>query len=412
MDRSTAEAMDRQDPLARFRDRFDISEDGPVYMDGNSLGRPPRDVSEAVEAGLKDWRTVLVSGWESWIELPAQVGDRLGRLLGAAEGQALVCDSTTVNLYKLASAALGVRQDRPVIVGDASDFPTDRYVLEGLARATGRQLRLVDTGGDPAKAAEVISDAIGADTALVCLSHVNYRSGLRLDVPALTAVAHEHGALVLWDLAHSAGAVPMDLDGWGVDLAVGCTYKYLNSGPGAPGFLYVRQELQDDLRQPIWGWFGRASQFEMGPGYEPAGGVASFMTGTPGVLGLMAVDASLKVIEEAGVDDLWRKSEKFTAMLVQLVDAKLAPFGARLATPRSAELRGAHVSVSHPEAWAWCRTLVQRGLVVPDFRTPDVVRLGPAPLYTRYVDCFDALQRMAEVAAAGFDEVAAPGRVT
>lgn len=281
MDRSTAEAMDRQDPLARFRDRFDISEDGPVYMDGNSLGRPPRDVSEAVEAGLKDWRTVLVSGWESWIELPAQVGDRLGRLLGAAEGQALVCDSTTVNLYKLASAALGVRQDRPVIVGDASDFPTDRYVLEGLARATGRQLRLVDTGGDPAKAAEVISDAIGADTALVCLSHVNYRSGLRLDVPALTAVAHEHGALVLWDLAHSAGAVPMDLDGWGVDLAVGCTYKYLNSGPGAPGFLYVRQELQDDLRQPIWGWFGRASQFEMGPGYEPAGGVASFMTGHP-----------------------------------------------------------------------------------------------------------------------------------
>ena len=412
MDRSAAEEMDRRDSLASFRGRFAIGDGEPIYMDGNSLGRPPTEVTDAVISGLADWRSRLVSGWEDWIELPAAVGDRLGRILGAAEGQTLVCDSTTVNLYKLASAALGARDDRSVIVGDSADFPTDRYVLEGLAQATGRELRLVRAGSDTDDRTEALSEAIADNTALVCLSHVNYRSGARLDVRRLTEVAHANGALVLWDLAHSAGAVPVDLDGWGVDLAVGCTYKYLNSGPGSPGFLYVRRELQDRLRQPIWGWFGRAGQFEMGPGYEPAPGVASYMTGTPGILGLLAVDSSLKVVEEAGVEALWAKSQQLTSMLIELIDAELVPLGAALATPRAPESRGAHVSVSHPEAWAWCRTLVQRGLVVPDFRTPDVIRLGPAPLYTRYVDCYDAVRRMAETLTGDFDVVAAPGRVT
>ncbi len=418
MDRATAEEMDRHDPLAPFRRRFGVGDDGPIYMDGNSLGRPPLEVTAAVTAGLSDWRDRLVAGWEDWIDLPAAVGDRLGRLLGAAAGQVLVCDSTTVNLYKLAAAALAAGDDRREIVGDAADFPTDRYVLEGLAAATGRRLHLVDTGpapevaGDDASAAEALAGAIGDETALVCLSHVNYRSGARLDVAGLTERAHARGALVLWDLAHSAGAVPVELDRWGVDLAVGCTYKYLNSGPGAPGFLYVRRDLHERLRQPIWGWFGRARQFEMGEGYEPAPGIASYLTGTPGVLGLLAVDASLRLVEEAGIAALWAKSEQLTAMLVELVDEKLVPLGARLATPRRPGSRGAHVSVAHPDAWAWCRTLIERGLVVPDFRTPDVVRLGPAPLYTRYVDCYDAVERMASVLASGLDVVAAPGRVT
>lgn len=417
VDRAAAEEMDRSDPLADFRHRFDPGGDRtgatPVYMDGNSLGRPPREVFEALGAGVQEWAERLVGGWDSWIDLPAAVGDRLGALIGAGPGQVLVCDSTTVNLYKLAAGALDARPDRPTIVGDASDFPTDRYVLEGLAAAAGRRLRLVeDPGGDLAARSAALSEAIDADTALVCLSHVHYRSGARLDAAALTGVAHERGALVLWDLAHSAGSVPVELDRWDVDLAVGCTYKYLNAGPGAPGFLYVNRRLQDRLRQPIWGWFGRAKQFEMAAGYQPAAGITSYLTGTPGVLGLMAVDASLRVIAEAGPGALWAKSERLTAMLVALVDHRLAPLGAALATPRRPEQRGAHVSVAHPEAWAWCRTLIDRGLVIPDFRTPDVIRLGPAPLYTRFVDCFDAIGHMASVLTAGLDPAPAARRVT
>ncbi|HET9078537.1 MAG TPA: kynureninase [Acidimicrobiales bacterium] len=414
MNRSAAEDMDRRDPLAPMRDRFAIDADGPIYMDGNSLGRPPKAVLEAVTGGLADWAGRLVGGWEDWIDLPAAVGDRLGRLLGAGPGQVLVCDSTTVNIYKLASAALAARPGRPVIVGDAADFPTDRYVLEGLAASTGRRLHLLGPGTDDetGAGAEAICAAIDDRCALVCLSHVNYRSGARLDVAAITERAHAHGALVLWDLAHSAGSVPVELDRWGVDLAAGCTYKYLNSGPGAPGFLYVRRDLQADLRQPIWGWFGRARQFEMAAGYEPAAGPASFLTGTPGVLGLLAVDASLQVMEDAGIDALWAKSQQMTRLLVDLADDRLAPLGGRVVTPRDPDRRGAHVSVAHPRAWAWCRTLIDRHLVVPDFRTPDVVRLGPAPIYTRYVDCYDAVELMAGLLAGGLDPVTGSRRVT
>ncbi len=412
MDRATAAEMDRVDPLARFRHHFDIGEGGPLYMDGNSLGRPPRAALEAVRAGLEEWAGRLVGGWESWIDLPAAVGDRLGPLIGAGPGQVLVCDSTTVNLYKLAAAALAARPGRARIVGDGADFPTDRYVLEGLAAATGRRLVLLSGEEDVDSQREALAAAVDDSCALVCLSHVNYRSGARLDAAAITAMAHERGALVLLDLAHSAGAVPVELDRWDVDLAVGCTYKYLNSGPGAPGFLYVKRRLQHRLRQPIWGWFGRARQFEMAAGYEPAPGVTSFLTGTPGVMGLLAVDASVRVMADAGVDALWAKSQKLTALMVDLVDRRLAPLGARLVTPRPPDQRGAHVSLSHSLAWPWCRTLIGRRLVVPDFRTPDVIRLGPAPIYTRFVDCFDAVERMAEVMAGGLDPVPDDRRVT
>lgn len=414
MYREDAETLDRADPLAAFRDRFAMGEPGPVYLDGNSLGAPSDRVEQAVARGLRSWREELVGGWDEWIDMPGRVGDRLGGLLGAAPGQVLVCDSTTVNLYKLAAAGLAARPDRRAVVVDSADFPTDRYVIEGLASDSGRYVRNLPGPADnyDPPGPEAVAAVVDGDTALVCLSHVNFRSGARTAVPEVTAEVHERGALVLWDLAHSAGALPVHLDEWGVDLAVGCTYKYLNAGPGAPAFLYVSHDLQDRLRQPIWGWFGQADQFGMGPRYEPARGITSYLTGTPNVIGTMMVAAAVEIVEEAGVDALWQKSRRLTEMLVGLIDTHLAPLGASLASPRRPEARGAHVSVSHPQAWSWCRTLVTRGLVVGDFRPPDVIRLGPAPLYTRFVDCYDAIEAMAEVLADGVEDDAAPRRVT
>jgi kynureninase len=405
--------MDLADPLARHRVQFTAAdEDGPIYLDGNSLGRPSQAVTEALADALRDWSDNLVGGWSRWIDLPATVGDRIGRLIGAAPGQVIVCDSTTVNLYKLAAAGLAARPDRRVVVADADDFPTDRYVLQGLAAATGCELRLLNGGAIDGLDVDALEAAIDADTALVCLSHVNFRSGARLDVAGVTEAAHRRGALVLWDLCHSAGAVPIGLDQAGADLAVGCTYKYLNGGPGSPAFLYVRRDLQTQLRQPVWGWFGQRDQFAMGPRYEPETGMARFLAGTPPVLGLLAVDAAAAVIEAAGIPALWAKSQQLTATLVDLVRSRLEPLGATLASPSDPARRGAHVSVAHPRAWPWCRALTERRLVVGDFRPPDVIRLGPAPLYTRYVDVFDAVERMASVLEAGVDDTLDRPRVT
>ena len=376
-----------------MRDLFRI-QPGPIYMDGNSLGRPPTSVVDAIREAATEWADRLVGGWDDWIDLPSRVGDRLGRLIGAAPGQLLVCDSTTINLYKLAAAALAARPDRRNIVALTGDFPTDRYILQSL----GRELR----------AADDLEAAIDDETALVCASHVHFATGRRLDAARITRVAHDHGALVLWDLAHSAGAVPVALDDWHVDLAVGCTYKYLNAGPGAPGYLYVNARLQDELRQPIWGWFGQADQFAMGERYTPASGITRFMTGTPGIIGLRAVDAALAVTEEAGVDALWAKSAKLTALLADRAKERLEPLGATVIAP---DERGAHISVAHPDAWRWCRALIDGGLVVGDFRPPDMIRLGPAPLYTRYVDCFDAIEALADRLERGLQD-AEPRRVT
>jgi len=401
MDRAVAEALDRDDPLASFRERFPIDDAGPIYMDGNSLGRTSYAVREALDAGVRDWQEQLVSGWSDWIELPAQVGDRLGLLIGAGPGQVLVCDSTTVNLYKLVDAALSARPGRMVIVGDANDFPTDRYVLAGLAAARGYELRLI--GSNPITGLDLaeLAGALDERTALVSLSHVNYRSAARLDLDAVTDLAHRHGALMLWDLSHSAGAVHVALDAAGADLAVGCSYKYLNAGPGAPGYLYVRKALADELRQPIWGWFGHQDQFEMGTAYQPAVGVGRFLTGTPPILGLHAVSAGVELLLEAGLDRLWAKSQALTAMLADLIEARLAPLGARLVSPGNPGRRGAHVAIAHPQAWAWCSALIDGRLVVADFRTPDAIRLGPAPLYTRFVDGYEAIERMEAVLTSG-----------
>jgi kynureninase len=392
--RAAAEALDDADPLAGFRSRFAGVDDGPLYLDGNSLGRMPLDTPAALaRVAEQEWGRGLVGSWETWIDVGERVGDLIGTgVLGARPGEVLLADSTSVDLYKLLVAAADARPGRDVLVCCADDFPTDRYVVAGVAAARGMTVREVpadvDEGLDPA----VLAEALDGRVAVVVLSAVAYRSGSLADVAAVTAAAREAGALVLWDLSHAAGAVALDLAADGVDLAVGCTYKYLNGGPGAPAFLYVRRELQEQLRQPIWGWFGQRDQFAMGPAYDPVPGIGRFAVGTPPVLAAAAVEVGVRLVAEAGTDRLAAKGRALTGLLVALADAHLVPHGVTPASPRDPARRGSHVTLAHPNAWQLTRALVDRG-VVPDFRTPDRVRFGPAPLYTRFVDVWDAVDR-------------------
>jgi kynureninase len=407
LERAEAERLDSADELAWLRDRFVIDDDGPLYLDGNSLGRLPRATVDAVAALLREgWGSGLVRSWLGWMEHAEWVGDELGRaLLGAGPGQVAISDSTTVNLYKLAAAALDARPGRRVVLTTADNFPTDRYVLEGLVAARGLELRLLGPGE--------VEAALDEDVALASLSHVSYLSAAVEDVARITTSARDAGALVLWDLSHSVGALPVELDRWGVDLAVGCTYKYVNAGPGAPAFLYVCRHLQKWLRQPIWGWFGQRNQFQMGPAYDPVPGVARFVVGTPPMLALVPVGTGVSVLAEAGIDRLRARSVALTELLVALWEEWLEPLGFALASPRDPAVRGGHISVAHPEASRVSRALVAAG-VVPDFRPPNLVRLCPAPAYTRFVEVWDALDRMRRLVAAG-DHLALdadPGRVT
>jgi kynureninase len=376
--RADAAARDAADPLAALRDRFVFTDPGRIYLDGNSLGRLPVATRERLHALADDWGDRLVSGWPDWIDAPTRVGDLLAEaVLGAQPGEVIVGDSTTVNLYKLCSAALDLAPGP--LVTNRDNFPTDRYVLEGLAAQRGVELRLVDD----------IESALD-DAAVAVISHVDYRSGEIADMRRLNA----RGARVIWDLCHSAGALPIGLREAGVELAVGCTYKYLNAGPGAPAFLYVARELQPRLRSPIWGWFGQRDQFAMERDYDPVEGIGRFLAGTPPVLDLAAVEEGVKVTAEAGVDGLREKSLALCELIIELHDAWLAPLGFELGSPRDGARRGSHVSVRHPEAWPICRALIERADVIPDFRGPDSIRLGVAPLYTRFVDVYDAIDRL------------------
>jgi len=400
--RAHAAELDRADPLAGFRDRFELGDGDRIYVDGNSLGRLSHDARAALGAIVDDWGIRLVTGWHDWVDLAGRTGDALGAAaLGAARGQALACDSTTVNLYKLAGAALAGRSG--AIVVPADDFPTDRYVLEGLAAAHGRELRPL--AGDPVAPPGIDVVAAAAEgAAIVVLSHVSYRSGALADMAAITAAVQAAGALVLWDLCHSAGAVDVTLDAAGADLAVGCTYKYLNAGPGAPAFLYVAERHQEALRSPIQGWFSQADQFAMGPRYAPVAGVGRFLAGTPPVMGLAAVMAGAEMLAEAGIEAVRRKAAALTTLAVDLHDERLARLGFSLGTPRDAAERGAHVSLRHPDAWRVCRALIERANVVPDFRHPDSIRFGLPPLYTRFVDVWDAVDRLAGLVEDGVHE--------
>ncbi|WP_308466365.1 kynureninase [Rathayibacter soli] len=408
-----ARRADRSDGLAHFRKQF-YGTDGPlVYFDGNSLGRPTIASIERIQRFLTaGWGDRLIRGWdEEWMQLPLTIGDSLGRVaLGASAGQTFVGDSTTVLLYKLARAAVdaSLRERAPVpelaegrpsassgtdaggrieIVLDTDNFPTDRYVLTGIAAETGMTLRWIESDTAAGVTAEQVAAAVGPQTALVVLSHVAYRSGFLADAAEITRITHDAGALILWDLCHSVGSVPVELDTWGADLAVGCTYKYLNGGPGSPAFGFVRAELQESLTQPIHGWLGNEDAFAMGPEYLPATGIRRFISGTPSLIGMLAMQDTLAMIGDRGIDAVRAKSVALTEFAITLADEWLAPLGATLASPREAARRGGHVTVNHP-AMRKVNAMLWQQDVLPDYRDPGGLRIGLSPLSTSFEETY------------------------
>jgi kynureninase len=383
--RQDCQALDAADTLAPFRDEFHLPE-GVIYLDGNSLGPLPKaTAARLADVVAREWGHGLIGSWnEGWIDLPFTVGDRIGGLIGAPPGSVAAADSTSVNLFKLLAAALAMRPDRRVIVSERLNFPTDLYMAQGLAALLdrGHTLRLVDAAGLPG--------ALGPDVAVLTLTHVDYRTGAMHDMPALTRAAHDAGALTLWDLAHSAGALPVDLHAAGADLAVGCGYKYLNGGPGAPAFLYVAPSLQDSFTQPLTGWLGHADPFAFDPVFRPAPGIARAITGTPSIIAMRALEVGVELLSRAPMADLRAKSLRLADTFIALMAAHCAAFDLRLLTPTDAAQRGSQVSYAGQGAFAIMQALIARG-VVGDFRAPDILRFGLCPLYIRYVDVFDAV---------------------
>ncbi|GGI46245.1 kynureninase [Agromyces flavus] len=385
-----ARRMDRADGLAHYRKRFVGADSELVYFDGNSLGRPPAAAIERVERFMREeWGGRLIRGWdEAWLQLPYEIGDQIGRAVIAAKaGQTVIGDSTTVLLYKLARAAIDGQlardPQRREIVVDRDNIPTDRYVLEGIAHETGCHLRWIDVDLTRGVSSEQLAEAVGPQTALVVLNHVSYRSAFIADAQELTRIAHDAGALVLWDLCHSAGSVPVHADRWEFDLAVGCTYKYLNGGPGSPAFAYVRDDLHTVLRQPIQGWFGTADLFAMGPEYVPARSIRRFVSGTSPISAMIAMRETLAMIEEAGMAAVRAKSVALTSYAIDLADAWLGPLGVTLGSPRDPEERGGHVILQHPAMREVTARLWQRD-VIPDYRDVGGLRIGLAPLSTSF----------------------------
>lgn len=395
-----ARARDAADPLAAFRDAFVIDDPDTIYMDGNSLGRlPKRTIARLNEAVQNEWGKRLVRGWgEGWMDAPTRIGGKIAGLVGAQGDEVLVADSTSVNFYKLVHAALDLRPARRQIVTETVNFPTDAYILQGIAQARNKKITYIDTSDGITIPTDAIVDAIAADgCALVTLTHTAFKSGAVHDMRAITDAAHKAGALVLWDLSHSVGSIPIHLNDCNADLAVGCTYKYLNGGPGAPAFLYVRRDLQAQLRNPIQGWFGQRDQFAMGFDYAPAPGMTRFNVGTPPMLSMLAVETGVDLVLEAGIERLREKSVAQTEFLITLWEEYLAPFGVTLNSPSDPNQRGSHISLGHPDALRIDRALIEEMNVIPDFRYPDNIRFGVAPLYTRFVDVYYAMERMHRV---------------
>lgn len=396
-----AQERDRRDPLAEFRERFLIDDPDLIYLDGNSLGRLPQETAVSLnDLVTEQWGKRLIHGWnEGWIDLPGRIGGKLAHLLGAAEDEVLLADSTSVNLFKLAAAALQVRPERRKIVTDDMNFPSDLYVIQGLTRLLGRELQLeiVPSPDGVHAPMAALAEAIDGDTALVTLSHVAFKSSYLYEMTAVTEMAHDAGALMLWDLSHAAGAVPIDLNGSDVDLAVGCTYKYLNGGPGAPAFLYVRRDLQENLANPIAGWMGQQNTFDFDLAYTPAPGLRRFLTGTPPILSLAAVEPGVELLLEADMERARSKSVQQTDYLIGLWQALLAPLGFHLNSPPHSKRRGSHVSLGHPEAGRIVQALSEEMNVIPDFRRPDNLRLGIAPLYNTFTEVWTAVTRLETV---------------
>lgn len=394
-----AKSLDAADPLAAYREQFVLPDGVVAYLDGNSLGRPLSVTRDRLGRFVEDdWGERLIRAWdETWMDQPLQLGDRIGRIaLGAAEGQTTVADSTTVLLYKLVRAAVGARPGRTRIVADTENFPTDRYIVQGVAAELDLTIDWIEP--DPATGVTVdeVRETVSDDTALVLLSHIAYKSAFIADLPAITEVVHDAGALVLWDLCHSVGLTPIDLDAAGVDLAVGCTYKYLNGGPGAPAFGYVAKSLQDKLVQPINGWMGHAEPFTMGPSYTPADGMRRFISGTPPILGMLPMQDMLDLVEQAGVETIREKSIRLTEFVVDVADEVFAPLGVTVASPRDPAVRGGHVTLEHDAMQDAIAQLWQRG-VIPDFRRPCGLRAGMSPLSTSFVEVATALAHLHEI---------------
>jgi kynureninase len=384
------DALDRADPLAALRDRF-VLPNGVIYLDGNSLGAlPSATPGRLADVVQREWGDGLIRSWNQagWIDLPRRVGDKIARLIGARAGEVIVADSTSVNLFKLLAGALSLQPTRRVILTEEHNFPTDLYIAEGVAALLGAEVRRVP--------GERLIDAVDERVAVVALTHVDYRSGRMHDMAAVTARAHRAGALAVWDLSHTAGAMPIDLGACGADLAVGCGYKYLNGGPGAPAFLFIAERHQPAFRSPLWGWMGHADPFAFTPAYCAAEGIGRALVGTPPILSLAALEVGVDLALEADLADVRRKSMALGETFVTLVEREGAGLGVRLASPRDPARRGSHVSFAHPEGYAVMQALIARG-VIGDFRAPDLLRFGFAPLYLRFVDIGEAVAHVREV---------------
>ena len=416
-DREYALELDKKDPLAHFKSQFVISDPEMCYLDGNSLGRLPKATITAInDLMTKEWGPEVVTGWSHWVDEAQPTGDLLGEAaLGAGPGQVLVCDTTSVNFYQLCLAAIHARRGRKTIITDAANFPTDRYILDGIAKQFGLKLVIIDNE-DPAIAkheritTEVLAPYLNDDVAMVTLEVIQYRSGARTDLKSITDQVRAIGALVVWDASHAVGAIELNLDANGVDLCVGCTYKYGNSGPGSPAWLYVSKRVQSELQVPIQGWFAQDAQFEMGPVFERSQTIRGFQIASPSLMGIRCVQTAFSMIKEAGIDAIAHKAAVGTQMMIELYDAWLAPLGIELNTSRDANERGGHISLVHPDAAQICVAMRTISNVIPDYRTPNSIRLAISPLPTSYVEIWDGFERMRDLVASGRYKEAVEGR--
>ncbi|MEN9748124.1 MAG: hypothetical protein RLZZ603_816 [Actinomycetota bacterium] len=416
LERTTALAMDAADPLAKFREQFVISDPDCCYLDGNSLGRLPKATVTSVNSFLtEEWGPQLVDGWSHWIDQAQEAGDLLGRVtLGAAAGQVLVQDTTSVNFYQACMAAIKARPGRKTVIIDAANFPTDRFILQGIAEQLGLNLVTLNNDGTGGPGAvdistdcelvtpEALAPFLNEDVVLVTFQVIHYRSGAQPDVAAITELCRKNGTLVVWDASHAVGSVDLRFDDWGVDLAVGCTYKYLNSGPGAPAWLYVRKSMQAQLGVPIQGWFAQDKQFEMGPFFEPTTTeMRRFQIASPSIIGIRMVQSSLRMIEEAGMPAIQEKAQLGTELMLALFDEWLAPLGFSLITPRDPNRRGGHISIAHTDAKKIAAALRSVKNVIPDFRSPNGIRLAIAPLPTSFTEVYDGFTRLRDLVQSG-----------
>jgi kynureninase len=407
-DREYAEELDKKDPLAHFKSQFVVGDPTMCYLDGNSLGRLPKATITAINDFMtKEWGPEVVTGWSHWVDEAQPTGDLLGEAaLGAAAGQVLVCDTTSVNFYQLCLAAIKARPGRKTIITDAANFPTDRYILDGIAKQFGLNLVIIDNE-DPAIATherittEVLAPYLNDDVAMVTLEVIQYRSGARTDLKSITDQVRAIGALVVWDASHAVGAIELNLDANGVDLCVGCTYKYGNSGPGSPAWLYVSKRIQKELQVPIQGWFAQDAQFEMGPVFDRSQTIRGFQIASPSLMGIRCVQTAFAMIKEAGIDAIAHKAAVGTQMMIDLYDEWLAPLGLELNTSRDPIERGGHISLVHPDAAQICVAMRTICNVIPDYRTPNSIRLAISPLPTSFVEIWDGFERMRDLVASG-----------